>query len=157
QASLRRPLRGSARQRLIVRMKMVEACGRYRDPEGLGNRRQDDLAVSERYPQFAKIRLRKMREYPQIDITGGEDITILPEAKSTQPSIDVLAHAPARCFRCCLLIVLAPDQPWSACAPFAGNAPRPLPRFRIKQARTTFCSEYFGSSRWLSIGDRKST
>ena len=37
--------------------------------------------MSERYTQFAKIRLRKMREYPQIDITGGEDVTILPEAK----------------------------------------------------------------------------
>ena len=61
----------------------------------IGNRRQDDFAVSERYPQFAKIRLRKMREYPQIDITGGEDITILPEAKSTQPCIDVLAHEAA--------------------------------------------------------------
>jgi hypothetical protein len=41
----------------------------------IGNRRQDDFAVSERYPQFAKIRLCKMQEYPQIDITGGEDIT----------------------------------------------------------------------------------
>ena len=27
--------------------------------------------MSERYPQFAKIRLCKMQEYPQIDITGG--------------------------------------------------------------------------------------
>ena len=85
--------------------------------------------MSERYPQFAKIRLRKMREYPQIDITGGEDITILPEAKSTQPCIDVLAdvlaHEPARCFRCFLLMVLAPGQVWSVCAPFAGESASP--------------------------------
>jgi hypothetical protein len=102
--------------------------------------------VSERYPQFAKIRLRKMREYPQIDITGGEDITILPEAKSTQPCVDVLAHEPARCFRCFLLMVLAPGQLWSTCAPFAGEGASPALSVP-GQADADDSSEYLGSRR----------
>jgi hypothetical protein len=84
---------------------MVGAWCRRRDREGLGNSRQDNFAVSERHPQFAEIRFREMREDSQVDITGGEDITVLPEAKSTQPRLDVLAHEPARRFVCCLAVI----------------------------------------------------
>ena len=78
--------------------------------------------MSERDAQFAEICLREVRECPQIDITGGKDITILPKAKSTQPRIDILPHEPAHCFRC-FLMALAPVTIERMCASPKGASP----------------------------------